>query len=70
MSSAAAEVPPAVALPDEKLAVSVSTHVDDRAMTLATMAHNAPVTDEEKRRVLRKIDWLLIPLASGCVLCT
>lgn len=50
---------------DEQYATS-QHHVDHTGA--AAIVPEEEVSDKERRQVLRKLDWLLLPLASGCVL--
>ncbi|GKZ35488.1 hypothetical protein AbraIFM66950_006150 [Aspergillus brasiliensis] len=48
--------------PDETVKMGISKEMDGAAMYLAQTSAYPPMTPEVEKRLLRKIDWILIPM--------
>lgn len=52
--------------PDGSEKMAISKEMDGAAKYLAQTSNYPPMTQEIEKRLLRKIDWILVPMV-GCV---
>lgn len=55
---------------DAKVGYPTKVDNESKAVEVLEYVPEWQPTEEQKKRVLRKIDLLLVPLMCGCVLCT